>query len=307
MDVSIIIVNYNTKTLTQQCIDSVFEKTSGIKFEIVLVDNASTDGSKEQFENDGRITYIYSDKNLGFGRANNLGYAHAQGEYLFLLNSDTYLVNNAIYMLWKRMREFYDKEETRNIVCTGTMLLDRDGNTIHSYARFPTKWRSLLKSSIFPILWKLHILKKLPDTSNYGYNEGVKEWFDVEYITGADLMIRKSAADRYGLFDPDFFMYSEETEMQHRYMKEGLRRIICEGPKIVHLEGMSNKNHSPKRTTMVMRSMFLYYKKTCSQFTYGVYSIVFKFVYNLTYILTFPFISGKSADKLRHLKTVITM
>ena len=89
MDVSIIIVNYNTKDLTSQCIDSIYEKTQGVRFEIILVDNASTDGSKEVFEKDTRITYIYSDENLGFGRANNLGAKVAKGKYLFLLNSDT--------------------------------------------------------------------------------------------------------------------------------------------------------------------------------------------------------------------------
>ncbi|GHT72706.1 hypothetical protein FACS189456_1970 [Bacteroidia bacterium] len=90
MDVSIIIVNYNTKQLTANCIDSVFHKTEGINFEVILVDNASTDGSKEHFRNDPRIQFIESDENLGFGRANNLGAKYAKGKYLFLLNSDYY-------------------------------------------------------------------------------------------------------------------------------------------------------------------------------------------------------------------------
>lgn len=306
-DVSIIIVNYNTISLTKQCIDSVFEKTSGVVFEVILVDNASTDGSKDLFEKDNRIRYIYSEKNLGFGRANNLGYGQAHGEYLFLLNSDTYLVNNAVYMLWKKMNEFCDSEETQNIACAGTMLLDNTGNIIHSYARFPKMWRSLLGSSVYPVLWKLHILKELPNTSNYIKTKREKDWFDVEYITGADLMVRKSIADRYGLFDPDFFMYSEETEMQYRYMKAGFRRVICQKPKIVHLEGMSNRKNSPTRTTIVMKSGLLYYKKTCSPLTYGIYSIVFKSVYSLTYLLTFPFINGSNTEKIRHLGNVITM
>lgn len=75
MDVSVIIVNYNTRKITINCIDSIFAQTSGLEFEVILVDNASTDGSKEWFEKDDRITYIYSKKNLGFGCANNLGYA----------------------------------------------------------------------------------------------------------------------------------------------------------------------------------------------------------------------------------------
>lgn len=83
MDVSIIIVNYNTLGLTSDCIDSIADKTLGLEYEIILVDNASTDGSKEVFSQDARIRYIYSDQNLGFGRANNLGIREARGRYLF--------------------------------------------------------------------------------------------------------------------------------------------------------------------------------------------------------------------------------
>lgn len=104
MDVSIIIVNYNTKKLTSDCIQSVIDKTLGIDYEIILVDNASTDGSKELFENDERIIYIYSDKNGGFGYGNNRGMEIAQGKYFFLLNSDTILLNNAV-------KEFFDYAE----------------------------------------------------------------------------------------------------------------------------------------------------------------------------------------------------
>ena len=88
MDVSIIIVTYNTRQMTAECIDSVCQKTFGIDYEIILVDNASSDDSKAFFEKDERVKYIYSQENLGFGRANNLGAGVAQGKYLFLLNSD---------------------------------------------------------------------------------------------------------------------------------------------------------------------------------------------------------------------------
>ena len=89
MDVSVIIVNYNTQGLTSDCIESIIAQTSAVEYEIILVDNASTDGSKEVFAQDKRIKYIYSDQNLGFGRANNLGIREAKGRYLFFLNSDT--------------------------------------------------------------------------------------------------------------------------------------------------------------------------------------------------------------------------
>ena len=113
MDVSVIIVNYNTKKLTKNCIDSIFQNTKDVKFEVILVDNASTDGSKEFFEQDNRIKYIYSTTNLGFGKANNLGYKEASGKYLFLLNSDTLLLNNAIDLFYV----IAEKDTNKNIGC----------------------------------------------------------------------------------------------------------------------------------------------------------------------------------------------
>ena len=88
MNVSIVIVNYNTLKLTKACIDSVIEKTSGLEYEIILVDNASSDGSSDVFKNDERIIFIEASDNIGFGKANNLGVKHAKGDYLFFLNSD---------------------------------------------------------------------------------------------------------------------------------------------------------------------------------------------------------------------------
>ena len=90
IDVSIIIVNYNTLSLTKDCIDSIVSFTKKITFEIILVDNNSNDGSKEFFQQDTRITYIYENENHGFGIANNIGAKIAIGKYLFFMNSDTF-------------------------------------------------------------------------------------------------------------------------------------------------------------------------------------------------------------------------
>ena len=103
MDVSVIIVTYNTLALTRDCIDSIFRHTANVQFEVIVVDNASEDGSYDYFSKDRRIIYVYSQENMGFGRANNLGLEYASGEYIFLLNSDTYLKNNAIKIFKEAM------------------------------------------------------------------------------------------------------------------------------------------------------------------------------------------------------------
>ena len=133
MDVSIIIVNYNTYNLTHNCIESIIKNTCSISFEIILVDNASKDGSKEFFSKDNRIKYIYLEENIGFGRANNVGVEYASGNFLFFLNSDTLLVNNAIYILYQ-----YLIENPKVAICGGN-LYDVNMQLTHSFSKlFPS-------------------------------------------------------------------------------------------------------------------------------------------------------------------------
>jgi len=192
MDVSIIIVNYNTLKVTAQCLDSIFRLTCGLSFEVILVDNASTDGSKEIFSQDKRIKYIYSDRNLGFGKANNLGFQTAAGEYIFLLNSDTILLNNAVLHLYAAIRNL-----PHHVACIGAQLLSADLKPIHSFGCFPT-----LPNTCATIgrVYK-NILGFKPVDSAIGISQ---KPFEVPYITGADLFIKRSVVDRLGLFDPDF-------------------------------------------------------------------------------------------------------
>lgn len=266
MDVSVIIVNYNTKELTKKCLDSIFVHTSEISFEVILVDNASTDGSVEFFANDKRIKFIASQENLGFGKANNLGFKVATGHYIFLLNSDTLFLNNAIKIFFDTFTKIPLK-----VACLGTLLKDTDMNITHSFGHFPTVF-SVLKDALhvyLPFL-KYRPCKKLNIDSHYVF-------FEVDYITGADLFIRKTVIDDLGLFDPDFFMYFEETEMQYRYHKKNYKSAIINTPSIIHIEGASGKNikKTYKVNNMFTESCFLYLKKTNSIQMYIFFRIIF--------------------------------
>ena len=229
MGISIIIVNYNTLDLTVDCIDSIITHTHDVEYEIIVVDNDSTDGSKEFLSKDKRIKYIQSGENLGFGRANNLGYEYSSGKYVFLLNSDTILLNNAI-------KEFYDRMETAppQIACMGCLLTGKKGERIHSYGKFPTIGNEIVRRGI-PFRKKMPWLSTGFDYPNVDYLD--EHCFTVEYVTGADLFIRRDVIEKYGLFDKDFFMYYEETEMQHRYKQHGYLSCIIDSPQIIHLEG----------------------------------------------------------------------
>lgn len=231
MDVSIIIVNYKTKELCRDCINSVMEKTEGVSYEIILVDNNSADGSaeclKEMFGD--KIRIIESPENIGFGRANNLGIEVSTGEFVFLLNSDTVLINNAI----KILRDYIASNENVGIV--GGNLYDVGGRGMHSYMlEFPS-----LKTEKLPCLIKRVLHKKRKDKDGKEFNS-CGYTIEVGYVTGADMMIRREALNKSGYFDKEFFMYSEEVELTHRIRKNGYKVFSVPEARITHLEGASS-------------------------------------------------------------------
>lgn len=292
MQVSIIIVNYNTKHLTADCIDSIIAKTSEVEYEIILVDNASSDGSQEEFSSDGRILFLEAGDNLGFGKANNLGAQHAKGDYIFFLNSDTLLLNNAIYEMWRYSEEH--KED--NIGGLGCILCDGNNQRCHSYAKLNT-WKDIVKSYFLAPYTK----NKAKEIMAMDAEDESKDAFEVGYVTGADLFVSRKVIDECGCFDPDFFMYSEESEMQWRFKKHVYKNMIIKSPKIMHLEGMSQaKKKSPTMNKIIMTqsSLYLYVKKTSSKFEYLLFQLLFPITR-----LPFLLLAKRSIrDKLMYIK-----
>lgn len=250
IDVSIIIVNYNTPILTQQCINSIFKYTSGISFEVILIDNASSDESRIIFSNDSRIIYQYETINHGFGKANNIASQRARGKYLFFLNSDTVLLNNAVLELYS----YYENHVQDNIGVIGGYLLDNDRNQIHSGGAFP-----FFKTVIKPIL-------------------GLGSSHHIDYVTGADMFLPVTLYKEVGMFDEDFFMYYEETYMQYLISKLSYKNILVKGPRIIHLEGQSQHKHSNKKRIQINRSLFIFWRKIYSPYRVVLYKLVFIFI-----------------------------
>lgn len=255
MDVSIIIVNYNTLEMTKACIDSIFKYTSDVGFEIILVDNASNDGSKEFFSCDDRIKYIYCGDNLGFGKANNLGLQYAKGRYLFLLNSDTLFLNNAVKIFLD-----YATNAVEDVGCIGTFLLDENHKVTHSFGSFPTYKNTIDEWVIYPILRQLKLKNK---PSKYDPSFMIRKGhFYVDYITGADIFVKRDIVLNHGLFDPDFFMYYEETEMQFRYRKMGYKSVMIEGPEIIHIcQGSSIGDIKFRKKPSYLKGLYLFFLK----------------------------------------------
>ncbi len=259
MDVSIIIVNYNTKDLTLQCINSIYEKTQGISYEVILVDNASVDGSKEYFQSDNRIIYIYSEENLGFGRANNLGCTKTSGKYLFLLNSDTILLENSIKIFFDYM------EKNDEISACGGNIVNYDHKNISIGGNFPTLFNDFLQIGFYKIIRNYYSIY-------YSISQTISDLKDnsIDYIVGADIFIRKEIFEELGGFDPSFFMYYEETDLFKRMFDKGLKSVILRETSIVHLVGSSSSSLiNSNKYRMIHQSKMKYYRKH--------YSIIYVF------------------------------
>jgi hypothetical protein len=272
IDVSIVIVSYNTKDLIINCIRSIYDHTHGIDFEIIVVDNASSDGSvnsiKKVFAD---VIIIDSEKNIGFGRASNLGAKLANGKYLFFLNPDCILIENAI----KKMFDFFETHnKPHNMIgAVGCILLDANHKLNSSYHRFPTPCDEI--STRLIVLFNKIFRTNFTTIKNINYN--LDRGGEVDFITGADLFISKEVFHLLNGFDPSFFMYFEETDLQKRMSKISLKRIILNDVSIIHLEGKA----TPKKLSsnaIYIDSELKYMKKHFPLILYIVYYIITSFL-----------------------------
>lgn len=236
--------------MTKECIESIKSKTSGISYEIILVDNASTDGSGEYFPYRKDIKYIYNHENIGFGRASNLGVSNSNGKYIFLLNSDTLLLNNAIKILF----DYLEHSDDTAVV----------GGNLYKFDETPT----LSFERLFPgIRYTLNLLSKnILNRLSYGRNR-VFNYSDkplsVAYISGADLMVEREIYNRFHGLSEDYFMYYEETDLCYRIKNSNYKIYNIPSAKIIHLEGGSQKTKESiiKKLNIQLQSRNIFMKR----------------------------------------------
>ncbi len=247
IDVSIILVNYNSSLLTIDAVDSILDKTKRVKYEIIIVDNCSTSADikilKDYYGNNPLIKLICNNLNLGFGVANNIGSKYSTGDVLLFLNPDTILINDAISILYNHLQS-----NPRIGICGG-QLYDDKGGQMHSYSMFLPGLITDFDKAFCNIISRTKLLFCK------------KDHYRVGYITGADLMIRKSLYDEIGGFDSDFFMYYEESEMTYRIKKLKYRVMCFRDAKIIHLEGKTHVFNDDK-LRIIFNGRKLYMKKT---------------------------------------------
>ncbi len=257
MDVSIIIVNYNTKEFTRNCLKSLFEQTKDIAFEVLVSDNGSKDGSIEMIKSEfPQVILIENNENLGFGAANNRGLKKAKGKYIFYLNSDTVLLNNAVKIFFDYWENYNDKEKIGGLGCN---LLSNNGEIVHSYSQFPTyksSFNYLFKCFLSFIGLKELLKPILKNRNKYFFMEG-----KVDFIVGAALFLKN---DKSALFDERFFMYYEETDLQFKLKERHKERLLIKEPKIIHFEGGSTNANKYKYEFSKITSIF--YWSSCYKY-----------------------------------------
>jgi GT2 family glycosyltransferase len=253
MDLSIIIVSYNTKQLLKNTIESVINTSKGFSYEIIVIDNASLDGSVEMVINNFKSVELMQNKeNVGFAIANNAGIRKSVGRYVLLLNSDTIATEDCL----KNCIEYMDNN--LGIGALGCKVELPDGRLDHACKRgFPTPEASLY------YLLKLH--KLFPKSKKFGQYDATylpeDEINEVDCLVGAFMMVRRETIDQIGLLDEDFFMYGEDIDWCFRIKASGWKNIYYPLARIIHHKGASSRKRRFMTVYEFHRAMILFYKK----------------------------------------------
>ena len=247
LDISIVIVNRNTRDLLLDCLGSVYLTVPPRSFEIWLVDNASSDGSVEAVRNFfPEVKCIENKSNLGFAKANNLAVKKSLGRYVALLNTDTVLTPSALENIISFMDDHKDVD-----VCGG-QLLNGDGSLQNSIANIPTLATELLNKSL---------LRRFFPSRYPGKESGFAEPMEVESVIGACMVVAKTAVDGVGLMDEAYFFFLEETDWCLSMKKRGWRIFFHPSAKIFHLQGQTAKKDLIAARIEYWRSRYIFFRK----------------------------------------------
>lgn len=255
-DVSIIIVNWNTRELLRLCLSSVIKHTKVVNYEIVVVDNASQDGSCEMLEAELPQVRIHCNtRNEGFSFGCNEGMRMARGRYFLLLNSDTILIEDAV----SKMVAFMDRHQ--DIGISGCALLNEDGSLQPSCAWFPTPFSAITQG--LKIWDKLkHIFQDNPDFASpfLSYTQHQRQ-NDVDWIAGAFMLVRRQVAEQVSMLDETIFFYNEEVDWCYRMKQAGWRIVFTPETKIIHIGGGSTTLPDFARCTAILNNYYYYFHK----------------------------------------------
>jgi len=267
-DLSIIIVNFNTKDLLRNCLNSISKNTKGIDYEIIVVDNASNDGSVEMLKKEfPEVKLICNRENLGFARANNQGIKIAEGRNILFLNPDTWVLNNAI----SKMVNFIERHKDIGVV--GSKLYKNEKREYHPSIRKFTK-------PIYIFLSFLPLAKLFLSIYNkYFLNKNRIKI--VDWLSGAALLVKRELLDKIGFFDENFFMYSEEEDLCYRAYKSGYKICYFPEAEIIHFKGKSTESRRIESCRYFWESKLYFFQKYSHPYEIQLFKIYFTWLLKL--------------------------
>lgn len=252
MELSVIIVNWKVKNLLRDCLKSIFSDTSHKKFEVIVVDNDSKDGSVEMIKSEfPQVRLIENRENVGFGRACNQGIKRSCGNYLFILNPDTLVKANTL----QNIIDFMESNPKAGI--GGCYVYYPDGKPQSSFYKFPTPLSYFSRMfSLFRIFPKIRLTQKF--FWEYADNNIAGP---VDRVLGGAMVLRKETVEQIGSFDEAYFMYAEELDLCYRARQKGWEVSTIPNTEIIHYHQQSSLQNIRKTTFHKFKSDFIFFKK----------------------------------------------
>lgn len=272
MDVSVIIVNWNTKKHLRVCLESLYSQTEGIEFEVIVVDNGSDDGSTEIVKNEfPEVVLIPNSENKGYAAANNQGIAIAKGRHILLLNSDTLVLDNVV----DKVVKFADKHD--KVAVVGCRILNPDKSLQPSCFMFPSILNLFLSS--------FYLYHLFPNNKFFGRER--LSWWDwrecreVDVVAGCFMLVKREAIEQVGMMDDCYFMYFEESDWCYRFKKAGWKILFTPGAEIIHLGGASTRQASSEMLLQYTKSMLLFFKKHTGKLSYRLACVLLALYFSM--------------------------
>lgn len=249
-ELSIIIVNWNTKDLLRDCLQSIYQNSPKGEFDVFVVDNASTDGSLSMIKKEfPQVELIENNKNLGFARANNQGIRESEGKYVLLLNSDTVVKKNSLNNLVDFMKN------RDNVGVAGPRILKPNGNVEESCGFFPSPWAVFLTK----LNRKINFLGRFKSLK--ASHLALAEEKEVDWVAGACMLVRRKSFEKAGLLDEKIFMYFEDVDWCCRIKKAGWKICFTPSAEIVHISGASVKKLKKPIKPEYRKNQYYIYQK----------------------------------------------
>jgi len=274
-DMSIVLVCWNNKDYLEPCLRSLYDSNLKSSFDVIVVDNGSTDGSQEMLqEKFPAVKLVQNDGNVGLGKASNQGIEATDGKYILLLNNDTIVNGQSL----DQMVNFLDQHPDAGAV--GGKLLNPDGSFQAGYAKFSNIWEEFLIVTGFgDRIW-----------SGYPSHYDTDQITQVGWLSSACLLIRRSSLDKVGLLDENYFIYGDEADLQYRLIRNGWKVYYIPSATTIHYGGKSMNRW--RRRKMVYRGKMLFYQKHYGPIRTGLLralfwllSVVKLFAWGLAYLL----------------------